>query len=420
MNAPIEAAIVICSVLTVLTRADPALASDPEPAGHTLLATMVRAARTSPELGPNLAGERAAAATRRAIPTALSRPPQLELSVGPRRSASGDHGVDATVGLWQAVPLAALEENRRAVSRAGVRAARSATAAARHDIALTAGLAWVECARARELLELRKRSLRSAERLARLTQRRVRVGAEDEAEQARADVLVGQARAAVVEARGQRVAAEIQLNYLLGEHDTRAVASTGGLRDPLPPPPPAQSAREAHPRVKLARDRARRAELEIGRVRAAQSPTLSMGPSVTREATGDWIVLARINVPLPVVDTARFAVARQKESAARARATASLEQRRLRAERELAEHERRHARETRDALERDAIAPARRAAAAEAARYRSGKGSFDSVARAHRALLEARERWVDAAADAVRAELRWRHASGRLLPKEYR
>jgi outer membrane protein TolC len=111
---------------------------------------------------------------------------------------------------------------------------------------------------------------------------------------------------------------------------------------------------------------------------------------------------------------------------ARARADASVQRaegRHLRAalerELDLAVHERKHAREVRDALHDGVLGPASEALRQSLAQYEAGSIDTATVLAARRELLAAEERWAEAAADVRRADVRLMRLAGR-DPRELR
>lgn len=377
-----------------------------------------RAARHGPELGPARASLRGAAEVQRRSRSLLTTPPRLELALGPRFGT--DRGLDASVGVWQDFPLSGVGAARRRVANARRLAADLAIEDAQTSAALSSGLAWVEARLARELVQLNSRRLAEAEQLERLTRTRHEAGDATAGAVASARALVGAARASVVDAEGQKFAAEAGLAYALGLAAERRTEAVGSLdRDaPGSSEAAALAAVRRHPRLRrLSADAQTLSELSE-KTRAEGVPGLGVGPSVTREATGDWIVLGRVSVPLPVVNSHTFEVAEQRRTALVARAQVRREEARLRSRARVLFHELGHARSVRDALKRDALAPARLALKEALLRYQTGKTELSEVLTARRALMEVEERRLLAAADAQVAELRLRAATGSILQGE--
>ncbi len=376
-------------------------------------------ARSSPELGPGRAAERAAQRTRRQSRQFLSSNPRLELAAGPRLGT--ERGLDASIGVWQDIPLVGVGASRQRFADARALAARFALSGVRLESALGAGLAWVDARVARELLQIRQLSVESAKRLARVTQSRLAAGAATAGDAALARSILGAAKAGVLDAEGQRFSADVELAYMLGADAERSLDVVGRLDVDGP----ALSEAEAFasltraPQLRRLSAEARAARAAASQAKAEGAPQLSLGPSLTREGTGDWIVLGRVSLPLPLVNPRQLEAAEHQRAATVALAEYQRLERRLRREVHLLLHERVHARRTRDALARDAVAPAEVAQREALARYSSGKSTIQEVNAARLNLLDAKERWLLAAADARATELKLLAITGRLPGVEF-
>lgn len=370
--------------------------------------------KRSPELAPSRAATRASERSVRASEQALSSPPRLELAAGPRLGA--DRGLDASIGLWQDIPLAGIGASRQHVAQARALAARFQLQDAELQAALAAGLAWVDARAARELLSIRLKGQRAAERLVRFTAARLSQGAATAGDMALARSLLGSAKAQVLDAEGRLFSADVELAYCLGLDEEQPLDVVGRLDQDGP------KLSESRAFASLKRSpqlQQLAAEAQVARAAAEQShaegsPQLSIGPSVTREGTGDWIVLGRVSFPLPVVNPKAHESAEHLRAAAVANAAWQRMGRRLKRALHLLLHEREHARKTRDSLAADAIAPARVAHREALTKYSSGKLSINEVHVAQRVLLDAEERWLLAAADARASELRLLAVTGEL------
>ncbi|HMR74560.1 MAG TPA: TolC family protein [Polyangiaceae bacterium] len=381
----------------------------------TLQYAIQRAVRHGPELGPAQASLRGVTEAQRRSRALLTTPPRLELALGPR--IGGERGLDASAGLWQDFPLSGVGAARRRVANARRLAADLEIEDAKTSAALASGLAWVEARLAREFVKLHSRRLSEAERLEQVTVTRRDAGDATAGQVASARAIVGAARAAIVDAEGQRFAADAALSYALGLGPERRIEAVGSLeRDgPTASEASALSAVQSHPRLRRLTADARTLTEVSEMTRAEGVPALAVGPSVTREATGDWIVLGRLSVPLPVVNSNAFEVAEQRRTALVARAQVRRERARLQSQARVLFHELGHARRVRDALKRDALAPAQAALKEALLRYQAGKTDLSEVLTARSALLEVEERRLMAAANAQIAELRLRAVTGKIL-----
>jgi outer membrane protein TolC len=253
-------------------------------------------------------------------------------------------------------------------------------------------------------LQIRRQALSDASELQRIARARVEAGRSPPSEQMLANALVGSAQAGVLEARGRLFVALTELRALTGINPDALVVVGGELAaaGPRTPARPAGVGPDVAASRAAARTSANAAELE----RAAGRPFLSLGSSLTREGTGDYIVLGRMEVPLPFVNPASFLAARQDAEARIAQARAQQISARIEREVRLATEERAHAGELRDALDHGVVAQARAALDQARLEYQAGKGELAAVLAARRELLVTLERFAEAAADVRRADLR--------------
>jgi outer membrane protein TolC len=264
---------------------------------------------------------------------------------------------------------------------------------------------------------VRSESLREAQTLDALAEAKLVSGAETAGERAAARSLLGAARAALLEAEGRKFAAGAELAFQSGSSAEQLEAE-----GPLDADGPAISEREAldavahHPRLAHLEAEANALVRSVEQVRAEGGPILALGPSVTREASGDIILQGHVSVPLPFVNKNEFEAADRARLALVARANVARERQRLRVDVRVALHERSHARLLRDALTRDAVGPARAALDEATLRYREGKAQLGEVLMARRALIEVEERRIEASGAARLAGLRLLAVLGRLLP----
>ncbi|MBK7582531.1 MAG: TolC family protein [Myxococcales bacterium] len=400
-------------VLALSTLASTALGA---PVRMDLADAMRRAERHAPALGPRRAAVQSTRGLARAAVQKLSVPPRIEIEVGPRfRSNPSRVGVDATLGLWQDLPLGGVGSARRRWAAAVGGEADARLVVTVHDARAEAALSWIDMRLARELEGIRRESLEHAQSIAKVAGARVRAGSVPPSEEATAKALAGRARTDVIDAEGRAFVAETALRHLTGTQ-TQNIEVVGPLDvadRPLALPQLLAAARAGQPDVLAADAAALRGERAVEMTRALGKPSLALGPSVTREATGDWIVLARAAFPLPLVSPAAVETARARAEASVQRAEARHARAALERELDLALHERQHARELRDALREGVIGPAREALRQSLAQYEAGSIDTASVLAARRELLGAQERWAEAAADVRRADIRLMRLMGR-------
>jgi outer membrane protein TolC len=283
------------------------------------------------------------------------------------------------------------------------------------DAAAAGALAWTDARIAVELEHIRTEALHDAEELLRVAQARVRSGRSDPGEAALAQAVVGSARAGVLDAEGRRFSAEAELRFSTGLPAETPVLVAGEFEpkdEALDVDTLVNTARARQPDIALstatAERRARAAELTL----SAGRPFLAVGPLVTHEGTGDWIVQARVAVPLPFVNPAAFEGARARADALVGRAEVVERRARVEAEIRIVLHEREHARAVRDALRDGALGPARAALDVASKQYAAGSTELPSVLAARRELLDAEQRWAEGVADVWRADVRLSRALG--------
>ncbi|MEZ4370110.1 MAG: TolC family protein [Polyangiaceae bacterium] len=378
-----------------------------------------RGAQASPELAPARAASRASQRARTASRQALTSNPRVELSAGPRWGA--DHGLDVSAGVWQDIPLAGVGTSRERAADARAISARFMLRGAELQAALTAGLAWVDARTAYELVEVRKATVTSTRKLLKITESRFAEGAATLGDRALSRSIHGAAKAAVLDAEGRRFSADLELAYAIGVNEERPLVSVGRLDADGPDIPEAAAfaSLAQSPELRRMAAESRAAWAAASQSHAEGAPSLSLGPSVTREANGDWVLLGRVSFPLPLVNPRALEAAEHEKSAALARAEYARLKRSLRREVHLLLHERTHARRTRDALAKDAVEPAAVAQAEALLKYSLGKSNIQEVSIAQRNLLDAKERWLLAAADARATELKLLAITGRLPGAEF-
>jgi outer membrane protein TolC len=387
-------------LLALLTLGRPATASPP--VRLSLEEAMRRAEQHAPELGPRRAAMAGTREVRDAAGAVLVAPPRVELGAGPRwRSDDSRTGLELTLGAWLDLPLGRQLGARRRFASALEAEARARLDQAEHDARTLAGLAWIEARLARELVGIRESSLVDAREIARIARARVDAGGAPPEEKSIAEAAAGRAQADLLDAIGKRFVADVRLRHLLGISREAQLELTGPLDAPERPP-----SRECKsPDLQAAEAASRRSELLADATLAAGGPMLSVGPSATREGTGDWVLLGRVAFPLPLANPNAVEAARARSEALVARAEGESLRRTLERELDLAREERRHSRELRDALASGVVAPAREALRQALAQYAAGRGGTSLVLAARRELLSAEERRAEAAAEVRRADL---------------
>jgi outer membrane protein, heavy metal efflux system len=371
---------------------------------------MAMAERNSPELREPAAERLSVEVYKSAANRLVHRPPRATLSFGPRRLAGGAQmGWDATVGLFQEVSLGGYGRHLEGYAQAIDQRAQSNFAAFQREAKVRAGLYWIDARVAREILAIRKGALEGAEATLRVAESRSAVGKSSPAEAALARALLGSVEASVLSALGDITVADAQLRYVCGialhepieiegdiQHDAHPINEDEVRRRVLVEAPELQALR-AHALV---------LERGAGLGKSQGKPHIEIGPTVTHEGTGDWIVLGNLSVPLPGVDPYAAENAQRMSEATVAKARSAVAEQVTLRDVEIALHEREHALSLRESLLKGTVQPSQAAVREYQIQYEVGRIDLTTLLAARRELLSARERWAMAAADVLRAEVR--------------
>lgn len=396
--------------------AGPAAASGTEalsetPSGSLRIdrSTAVRLAEAhAPELLRSEAELRGATGFRAAADRLLHRPPRLELALGPRHVPGGGRlGIDASIGLFQEFSTGSYGVQLDRYATVAKQRAEANRDAVRRDARVRASLLWLDALEARELLEIRKTAVTGAKEILRIAEARVAAGRSSPGEAALARSLVGAAEAQVLHAEGAMTVADANLRHVCGIDLHRPLEIIGPLQ--LAPSAIDEHALRAHvrdgaPDILAARAEANAAEQSVRLGRASSRPFLDVGPSLTRESTGEWLVLAHLRMPLPGIDPAAADNAERQFQSHVARSMVGITEQAVLKDVEIAIHEREHALRMRELLRTGSIEPAERAVHEMDLQYQAGRTDLVSVITARRELYDALERWTRAATDVQRAE----------------
>ncbi len=381
-----------------------------EPARLDLQAVMRRAAELAPSLGPPSAAVRGAREQRDAADVALPTPPRLEVALGPRFvKSAGDARLEASLGAWQDISLGSYGSSRRRLAQATSTEAERRFGLAVIDARTAAALAWVEARLARELVRIRSESLANAKQVETIARARVEGGKARPSELSLAAVVAGRADTELLAAQGQQFVADANLRWWVGLRPQAPFELAGELevadaRFDLP-----RALRTAHrrqPDVLLAAASAERRARASEAVAASGRPFLSFGPNVVREGTGDWILLARLAVPLPTVNPAALEAAQARTESWVARAQVAEQSAVTDGQIVLAVEEREHTRLLRARLRDNVVVHAREALGQALARYEAGSEDIGIVLQARREALSGQEEWAEAATEVRRADIR--------------
>jgi outer membrane protein TolC len=221
--------------------------------------------------------------------------------------------------------------------------------------------------------------------------------------------LVGSAEATVLAAQGDITRADAHLRHVCGILLHRPLDIEGTLDAP-PLDFDEQAIRDrilrVAPDLNAARAQANALKQSAVLGSASSKPHLELGPSVTREGTGDWMFLGHLRMPLPGIDPAAADNAERHLQARIATANVGVLEQAILRDVEVSLHEREHALKTRDLLQQGSIEPAKIAAHEALLQYEAGRSDLVSVITSRRELYDALERWIQAAVDVQRADAR--------------
>jgi cobalt-zinc-cadmium efflux system outer membrane protein len=387
--------------------------SDPDSNGESALPVdlahaLALAERGAPELLTAEAQRSGLSDLRDAAHRGLHRPPRLEIAMGPRRQPGGGSlGMDASVGVFQEFSLGRYGSHLSAYVEAANERANQNIDRVRRDARVRAHLAWLDALQARELIRLRQSALAEAREIQRVAEARLAAGRTSPGEAALARALVGSAEAAVLAAQGDMTQADATLRHVCGIELHRPLLVVG----PLEPPPSLideeavrHTVLRSAPDLRTARAHAVALEKSAQLGRAQSKPHLELGPSVTREGTGDWVFMGHLRMPLPGIDPAAADNAERSLAAHVAHSEVRVLEQAVLRDTELILHEREHALKTKNTLQAGTIEPAQLAAREAQLQYEAGRLDLVSVITTRRELYDALERWTVATVDVQRAD----------------
>lgn len=390
-----------------LAQTAPRTSAAPQEPPFTLERALALGGAASPALAASAAGEQAATAGRTVA--ALRPNPVVETTseyFGGSGAFRGFSSAENTVRVGLPIELGGKRSARVAVADAQIDRARIGSAVAVADLALAITQNYNDAAAAeRRVVVAREQATLAAEAL-RVAQVRVTGGAASPIEQQRADVLRINAETAVERAARTAEVARANLARLIGQPvtgplDTAWFNRIGGYG------PTQVIAAEGTLALAAATADARTANAQVRLARAQRVPDVTLSAGVRRlDATGTFVGVAGVSVPLPLFNNGRAAVA--QASAQQIQAEALRRVALLEAERSIASAQAELANAATTA--RNAGGPAL-AAAIEAARiarigYAGGKFSQLDLLEAQRTLAQTRADETDALAAYHDAEAR--------------
>jgi outer membrane protein TolC len=330
--------------------------------------------------------------------------------------------LDVQVGAYVPFSVRNVSGARGRVVDATSTLVRADVERARNDAALRAATAWTRALESRELLAVRRATLARVDAVVELAEKRAKSGVALPSEVVLARGDRAAVLASVLDAEGLSTEALVELRVSLGLPAGAALEVTGDLavEDPRIHGSALVWAKEmtsVNATLKTAAARERLASAEVSLAHATTGTQVSVGAMFAREGDGSSILLGSLSVPLPFVDPAAFERARARGAALTAGALTSRARADLEAMLSLALHEMDHTRELRATLEHDAFPALREAERLAEAQFAAGTSDIGPVLLARQRRLGVEESLTRARAEVWRADLRFAHVTGHLVPE---
>ena len=338
--------------------------------------------------------------------------PKLSAFAGARKGGFGS-GFEVGGSLQQELSLHGLGGRRHDVADVTARATRDELSRARLEGAGFAALAWADLVEAQELARVREATRIDADEIARVARARTDRGVALPSEAALASAEVGSAELGERDAEGRVYEARAALAFAIGDPPGTMLVAAGNLT--AIGPPADRRPEGPHPADVAARSQVDLARADARLARAQSAPSWAVGVNVAREGTGERFLTGTLTLPLPFFDPSTFEAARQRVNVEAAMGrTASVSAARAR-DVALATHERLHTREVRETLITKLLAPLRESVRLARASYQAGTQDVTGFLLLRQRLVVAEEQGAHAAADVLRADVRYEVTVGTLL-----
>ncbi len=351
--------------------------------------------------------------------------PVLDLSAGPRFGvgdlAGSDLGLDASVGLSQAIPLFGRWGAAVDVAEARLDAERSAVRFDTQRLLAAVSRAFLEAQRAEALVGVQRERTKLLQDLVALTERRVEAGDATQLDVNLWQAELGSARSSLLRFEGRAVAARAELAAGIGLDPKDPPLPQGALQPPKDPPAAALDLEQRSDlRALAAQVRAAERAVELARARAW--PDLGVGAYLETEklapgpegVTGEYLAGAQLTVPLPLFERNQGDIARAEAQLNRAKAVRAARLLAAAAEVETQSARLEAALAAARGLESSVVATTEETLSLLERSFEEGKIGITDLLLRQRTLLDARADYMDAIADARLAEIDLELAAGRL------
>jgi cobalt-zinc-cadmium efflux system outer membrane protein len=358
------------------------------------------------------------AAARGRLQTARTYPYNPEVSVqGARRSAPGGDSTDRAVEASQEIEVGGQRGRRIAVAEASRAATEARLARARGVLATDVAAAFTEALRSRDALQIDEADAAVAQTLLAFEQRRLEAGVGTQVTLNFAQAAAGRAANRVEQARGAYKQARSELAAVIGLDPAAPPEPSGDLATTTSVAPLEELLRDAAERrhdVRALREEERAAREQVSLQRALAIPNLVARAFREREAGTDDITGVGIVVAVPLFNRNRGGVAEAEAQAARAGAELQRAEIALRNEVASALATYQAASAGADVLRRQLVGTLQENLHLLQRSFEEGKIGRSELLLFRRELVEGQREFLEALAEARRAQIRLELAAGRL------
>ena len=403
--------------------AAPALAGAQQATGEDTL-TLEESLALAQERSPVIRAQRAEVeAARGRLQTARTYPYNPELSLeGARRTSPGGDSSDRAIEASQEIEIGGQRGRRVAVAEASLEGAEARLARARRVLASDVAIAFADALRARDALRIDEADAAVADTLLRLEERRLEAGVGTQVTVNLAQASAGRAANRVQLARGALQQARSAVAAVVGLDPANPPQLAGDLSATATLPPLEELLRGALERRDDLRALRREEQAAADQVRLQRSlarPNLVARAFREQEEGTDDITGAGVAIALPLFNRNRGPIAEAEAAAARARAERELAEIAVRNEVASALAAYQAASAGADVLRRLLVGTLEENLALLQRSFEEGKIGRTDLLLFRRELVEGQREFLEALAEARRAQVRLELAASRLdVPTE--
>jgi len=342
----------------------------------------------------------------------LTYAPRVTLYAGPREFANGNApGAELGAQVFQEFPTQNLVGARAGAASAESDRLHAEETRAEYDGAKIAEEAFDAALLSEAVFALRHRAEDDASSIVAQIQARVQRGVLSPEDGALAAAEGADARLNTLDAEGARTERLFALRRAVGLPPEAPLRLEGSI-DVVPPMPHLKGISDAHPALALARAQTAREKSERTAIVAREVPAWGLGVTYMREGTGERTTLASVQLPIPIVDMARYPRAQADLRVLARESEARLLKDDLERQLAAALHECGHLREREELLNTAVLPKLREAVAVARTQVDRGVRDLPSFFVLRRRLLAAEEQLVAARASIRVADAHARHVAG--------